>query len=208
MSSITHQSFEAYKAINPHDKRLQSLTLEELLRETNGRTVDYRYISYENESPLLPGAISFTSTGWDCGLGIGYVVFDCLCLFLGAASLRASFTAKAAEEIGEAAKPVASQLMKYVQTIKAADSSKTELATAVFGVISTIYSGACLGAVLSAFLGNLQWYQGVLYGATALGTIMAALATDGAAEIGVIIVEIATAGFLVVDASKCAEACA
>jgi len=82
------------------------------------------------------------------------------------------------------------------------------LATAVFGVISTIYSGACLGAVLSAFLGNLQWYQGVLYGATALGTIMAALATDGAAEIGVIIVEIATAGFLVVDASKCAEACA
>ena len=82
-----------------------------------------------------------------------------------------------------------------------------DVATAVFGVISTIYSGACLGAVLSAFLGSLTWYNAVLYGATALGTIMAALATDGAAEIGIIIVELATAGFLIGDSIKCVDAC-
>ena len=90
-------------------------------------------------------------------MGIGYVVFDCVCLFLGAASLRASVTAKAAAEIGEAA-PVASQLAKYIKVISAAESSKTEVAGAVFSVISTIYSGSCLGAVLSAFLGTLEWY--------------------------------------------------
>jgi hypothetical protein len=36
---------------------------------------------------------------------------------------------------------------------------------------------------------------------------MAAVATDGAAEIGIIIVELATAGFLVGDSIKCADAC-
>ena len=106
-----------------------------------------------------------------------YVVFDCVCLFLGAASLRASVTAKAAAEIGEAAAPVASQLSKYIKVISAAESSKTEVAGAVFSVISTIYSGSCLGAVLSAFLGTLEWYTAILlWVATALGTIMAAVA--------------------------------
>ena len=88
-----------------------------------------------------------------------------------------------------------------------ANASKTSIAGAVFGVISTIYSGGCLGAVISAFLGSLTWYNAVLYGATALGTIMAAVATDGAAEIGIIVVELATAGFLVSDSINCAEAC-
>ena len=59
--------------------------------------------------------------------------------------------------------------------MSAAESSKTEVAGAVFGIISTIYSGGCLGAVVSAFLGTLTWYNAMLYGATALGTIMAML---------------------------------
>ncbi len=202
MNTITRESFAAYKALHPEDGRLQALTLEELFEHTGGRSVDYSTIKYQPK-PLL----QLGSSEWDCGLGIGYVVFDCVCLFLGAVSLRSSLTAKAAEEIAEAAKPVANQLTKYVEVLAAAESSKTEVATAVFGVISTIYSGSCLGAVISAFLGSLTWYNAVLYGATALGTIMAAVATDGAAEIGIIIVELATAGFLVGDSIKCEQAC-
>ena len=109
--------------------------------------------------------------------------------------------------MAKAAEPVASQLEKYILIMSDANSSKTAVATAVFGIISTIYSGSCLGAVISAFLGSLTWYNAILYGATALGTIMAAVATDGAAEIGIIIVELATAGFLVGDSIKCKEAC-
>ena len=201
MRTITPTAFEAYKALNSHDSKLQALTLEELYENTGSGDVDWDKIKYPRQ--VLLGA-----SGWDCGMGIGYVVFDCVCLFLGAASLRASVTAKAAAEIGEAAAPVASQLAKYIKVISAAESSKTEVAGAVFSVISTIYSGSCLGAVLSAFLGTLEWYTAILYGATALGTIMAAVATDGAAEIGIIIVELATAGFLINDSIDCGKACA
>ena len=202
MRTITPEVFKAYQALNPHDQKLQALTLDELYEHTGTGLVDWESITYKPSNPILLG-----DSGWDCAKGIGYVVFDCVCLFLGAVSLRSSLTAEAAEEIAEAAKPAANQLEKYITTIAASSSSKTDIATAVFGVISTLYSSSCLGAVISAFLGSLTWYNAVLYGATALGTIMAAVATDGAAEIGIIIVELATAGFLVSDSIKCAEAC-
>ena len=199
MRTITPETFKAYQALNPHDSRLQSLTLAELYENTGTGQVDWNKVTYK---PAL-----LQSGEWDCAKGIGYVVFDCVCLFLGAVTLRASVTAEAAEDMAKAAEPVASQLEKYILIMSDANSSKTAVATAVFGIISTIYSGSCLGAVISAFLGSLTWYNAILYGATALGTIMAAVATDGAAEIGIIIVELATAGFLVGDSIKCKEAC-
>ncbi len=142
-----------------------------------------------------------------CGQNIGYVIFDCVCLMMGAAELREALTAKEAEAMAEAAKPVLSKLEKYIVTMAAEDSSKTDVATAVFGVISTIYSGGCIGAVISAWLGTLTIGNEILYGATALGTIVAAACTDGAAEIGLIIVELATMGWLVSDSINCVEAC-
>ena len=199
MRTITPETFKAYQALNPHDSRLQALTLAELYKNTGTGQVDWNKVTYK---PAL-----LQSGEWDCAKGIGYVVFDCVCLFLGAVTLRASVTAEAAEDMAKAAEPVASQLEKYILIMSDANSSKTAVATAVFGIISTIYSGSCLGAVISAFLGSLTWYNAILYGATALGTIMAAVATDGAAEIGIIIVELATAGFLVGDSIKCKAAC-
>lgn len=204
MRAITPESFQAYKALYPDDKRLQELTLDELYHRLGSGNVDWRNIYYTDDEDHFSTELLEIPP---CPLGIGYVVFDCVCLFLGAISLRSSITAEAAEAIAEAAEPAVNQISKYIKTISAAESSKFEVASAVFGVISTIYSAGCLGAVISAFLGQLEWYQAVLYGATALGTIMAAVATDGAAEIGIIVVELATAGFLVDDSIKCAQAC-
>ena len=143
----------------------------------------------------------------DCEKQIGYVIFDCVCLMLGAVELRASLTAEAAEDMAEAAKPVLSKMDKYIITIADEASSKTEVATAVFGIMSTIWSGGCLGAVVSSWLGTLSVGNMILYGATAFGTLLAAFATDGAAEIGLIIVELATAGWLIEDSIKCADEC-
>ena len=143
----------------------------------------------------------------ECEKSIGYVIFDCVCLFLGASSLRASLTAEGAEAMAEAAKPVLSKLEEYIVTISAEASSKTDVATAVFGIISTIYSGGCIGGVISAWLNTLTVGDAILYGAIALGTIIAAVSTDGLATIGVIIVELATAGWLISDSIKCSEAC-
>ena len=199
MQTVTQYSLQAYKVLNPTDSRLQSLTLEELLDNTGNRLVDYSTITYK---PALR-----CSSEWSCDLGIGYVVFDCFCLFLGATELRSTVTAEVAEEMSKAAAPVASRMATYIKTIASAESSKTEVAAAVFGVVSTLYSGGCLAAVISSFLGTLPWYSSVLYGATALGTIMSATSSDGAEEIGVLMVELATAGFLFNDSIKCADVC-
>ena len=202
MRTISPESFQAYKLLYPDNERLQKLTLEELYQHTGSGNVDWNKITYadHDESATLE-AIS------PCVLGIGYVVFDCVCLFLGAIALRSSLSAKSAAAMAEAAEPAVNQISKYIKTMAAAESSKLDVATAVFGIISTIYSAGCLGAVISAFLGTLEWYEAILYGATALGTIMAAVFTDGTAEIGIIVVELATAGFLVDDSIKCADAC-
>ena len=205
MRAITPHSFQAYKALFPQDKKLQQLTLEELYKELGGDgRVNWGDIFYSDEDR---DEVKLLSEDTPCALSIGYVVFDCICLFLGAATLRAGITAEVAEAMAEAAEPAVNQISKYIKTIAAAESSKLDVATAVFGVISTIYSAGCMGAVLSTFLGKLDWYDAILYGATALGTIMAALATDGTAEIGIIIVELATAGFLVNDSITCSKSC-
>ena len=142
-----------------------------------------------------------------CEKQIGYVIFDSVCLMLGAAELRAGVTAEAAEEMAEACKPIMSKFEGYIVTMSKEGASTTEVAGAVFGVMSTIWSGGCLGAVVSAWLGTLSVGNAILYGATALGTLLAAFATDGAAEIGIIAVELATAGWLVEDSIKCADEC-
>ena len=143
----------------------------------------------------------------DCEKKIGYVIFDCVCLLLGAAECRAVLTEEAAEEMAEAAKPALSKMEQYIVTLASEDASTTEKAAAVFNVVSTCWSVGCLGEVVSAWLGTLTLGDKILYGATALATLLAAFATDGAAEIGVIAVELATAGWLVDDSIKCSDAC-
>ena len=143
----------------------------------------------------------------DCEKQLGYVIFDSVCLFLGAVELRASLTAEGAEAMAEAAKPVLSKMEQYILVIADKESSTTEIATAVFNIMSTIWSGGCLGAVVSAWLSTLSFGNAILYGATALGTLLAAFATDGAATIGLIIVELATCAWLVEDTVKCVEEC-
>ena len=53
----------------------------------------------------------------DCEKRIGYVIFDCICLLLGAAECRAALTEEAAVEMAEAAKPVLSMMEKYIVTL-------------------------------------------------------------------------------------------
>jgi hypothetical protein len=201
MTQINDHNLGAWKALNPQDKRLQGLILTDLLKNVDETSVDFSSLTFEGRTDGLLG------DGLDCAESIGFVVFDCVCLFLGAATLRASATAEVAEDIAKAAEPVVNQLTQYIRTIGDASSSTYDVAYAVFKVISTIYSGGALGAVMGVFLTSLTWYNAILYGMTAVGTIMAALATDGAAEIGIIVVEIATAGFLISDSVACSKAC-
>ena len=142
-----------------------------------------------------------------CAKQNGYVIFDVICLMASAAEVRAALTAEVAEEIAEAAKPVLSKLEQYIVTISAEESTSTEVATAAFGIMSTIWSGGCLGEVMASWLGTLDLGQKVLYSLTAFATIAAACATDGLAEIGLMAVMLTNCGWLVDDAIKCVDAC-
>ena len=153
------------------------------------------------------GVVQVLTHMTECDQRIGYVIFDCVCLLLGAAECRTALTEEAAEAIVKASEPVLSKMEQYIVTLASEEASTTEKAAAVFNVGSTIWSGGCLGGVVSAWLGTLTVGDQVLYSATALATLLAMFATDGAAEIGVVAVELATAGWLVSDSVKCAEAC-
>ena len=197
---LTENELFLFKTYFPEDKELEAVTLQELSDNTNGLKVDWTSIRHDGDGLLEGSELT-------CGVNIGFVVFDCICLFIGAVSLRSSLSKSTAELVGKAAEPVISQLEEYIRIIGNADSSKSEVGQAVFNVVATIYSGGCLGAVISAFCTGLTTYQYILYGATAVGTITAACATDGVAIIGAILVELATVGFLTVDAISCVKEC-
>ncbi|AGL17713.1 hypothetical protein [Actinoplanes sp. N902-109] len=205
---LTEQQWNAFKAQFPHDQRMQAVSYDELLSNTNGGKVNWA----SPPTVHLPGADNefFSVAGVtvsDCELDIGYVIFDVVCLAIGAVGLRASVTSSTAEAVAAAAKPVLSQLEAAIAKMAAPGASKVDLATGAFTILRTIWSGNCLGAVVSAFVGSLTWYTMLLYAATAMGTIVAALATDGAAFVAEVVIELATFGFLVSDSVKAYEAC-
>ena len=204
MSAITREQWDAYKSQFPNDERIQAVTFEELLKNTNGGTVDWsRPPAGEQLRPEVRavGPIS------DCQIWIGFVVFDVICLAVGAVGLRAGANRATAEAMAHAARPVMSKLEVIIAKMAAEGATKKDLAWGVFQILKTIWSGGCLGAVLSAFLGTLTWYYALLYGATAMATIVAALATDGIAFVGEVIILLATFGFLVADSINCVKVC-
>ncbi len=202
--TLTQEQWENYKSEFPDDEKLQALTLEELIKKTDGGMVDWTNPpGFEDAHSDFEAAVAIS----DCELWIGYVVFDAICLAVGGVGLRSGLNRGAAEAVAEAAEPVLSKLETTIAKMAAEKASKSDLAWGVFDILKTIWSGQCLGAVLSAFLGSLTWYYAALYGATAMATIVAALATDGAAFVAEVVIELATFGFLVSDSVNCAKVC-
>jgi len=207
MTTLTQEELDNFKSLFPNDKKLQNLTLKELLNNTNGGKVDWSnppFTKSLKERAIKPLAVEGIS---ECQLNIGFVIYDCVCLAIGAVGLRAGASRETAEAVAHAAEPVLSKLEAAIEKMAAQGASKTDIARGVWEVLKTIWSGGCLGAVLSAFLGSLTWYYYALYAATALATIVAALATDGAAFIAEVVIELATFGFLVADSVNAAKAC-
>lgn len=204
MSTLTQKQWDNYKSQFPDDKKIQAVTLEELLKNTDGGKVDWSNppISKERAAAVQPmAAVS------PCAMAIGYVIFDVICLAIGGVGLRSGVTKGTAEAVAEAAGPVLSKLEATIAKMAAEGASKTDIAWGVFEILKTIWSGGCLGAVLSAFLKSLTWYYALLYGATAMATIVAALATDGVAFVAEVVIELATFGFLVADSVNAVKAC-
>lgn len=201
MTAITQRDLDQLKAALPNDARLQSLSLLELLQNADP---EFSFSKWERE----PAPELLEGSSLECATAIGFVIYDCVALFIGASATRGGATEGEAKAIAKAAEPVLSKIEKSCAELAKDSASATDKAWAVWDIIKTIYNGSCLGAVIAAFLSSLTWYNMILYSATALATIVAALATDGAAEIAEIVVQIAAFGFLVSDSVNVGSACA
>jgi hypothetical protein len=202
MTGITQQHLDTFKSLHPNNEKIQSVTLAELHKNTAGTVVDWNSLALDKPA-LQAQAVEIT----DCQKAIGFVVFDVVILTVGGLGLRATVKPQTIEAMAIATAPVLSKIEVAVAKMAAQGASKTDIAKGIFSILSTIYSGGCLGAVVSAFTSSLSWWDALLYGVTATATIVAALATDGIAYVAEIVILLASAGFVASDSVKAVQAC-
>lgn len=146
-----------------------------------------------------------------CQLAVGSVVADVITLALGAIGVRGKMTEDSIEGFVRAMNGIgASELNMIQETIAMIADSGTSVwarGLGVWTILRTIKNGGVLGAVFSAFVDTLSWWDAILYGVTGMATIVAALATDGAAFIAEVVLLLTGFGFLVNDSIKAAQAC-
>ena len=143
----------------------------------------------------------------DCQKAIGYVVFDCICLFLGASGLRATVKGETIEEMAKLSIKATTAIEQQIEMIAHEGATLQQQARAVFNVVSTLQAGGRLGAIFGAFVKSLKWWQMGLYAATGLGTILAALATDGVALVAEVALLLLTFTWLVADSIHAVNTC-
>jgi len=142
-----------------------------------------------------------------CVLAVGYVVFDVICLGIGAVGLRASVKPSTIEAMATAAAPLVSKLDGYIAAIAKDGASALDKGKAIFNILKLIFNGGQFKAIFKAFKDSLSWWQVALYGVQGLATIVAAVATDGvafAAEVAILLTQF---GFMTADAISAYNKC-
>lgn len=211
MFEVTQQNLDIYKNLYPLDSNIQALTVDALKAKAAEKPYDWSTITWEEiressvDETLLAENVPISIT--DCQMNIGYVVFDALCLALGAVGLRSTVSGTTIQAIFNAASPAVPAIEQAIARIGQAGATLTDKAKGVFSILSAIWSGGSLGAVFSAFLGSLTYWDAALYGLTGLATIVAAVATDGVAFVAQVVILLASFGFLVSDSVKAISAC-
>ncbi len=202
--AITQKQLDDFKVLYPGNNDIQALTLDQVVQNTAGKTVDWNSLTFPSQ-PTTMGVSKMAIS--DCQMAIGWVVFDAVCLAFGAWGLRSSVRPATIEAMAQAAGPVLSKIEITIARISAEGASATQQAWGVFEILKTIYNGGAFGAVMSAFIDSLSWWDMILYGITGTATIIAAFATDGLAFAAEIAIVLASTGFLVSDSVKAVQAC-
>ncbi len=206
-ATMTPQDVNQYRLLYPNVPKIQAITLAELIANTPGVNGNWNDPLPSNDA-FRETRLQMAATGISkCEMAIGWVVFDCVCLALGAVGLRGGASSSTIEGIAKATAPVASKIEIIIAKMGAEGASKSDLATGMFEILKIIFNGGCFGAVFSAFVGSLSWWDAALYGVTGTATIIAALTTDGVAFIAEVIIILATVGFLASDSVKAVSAC-
>lgn len=174
MTTITEYDLATFKSVHPANETIQALTLDEVNANVRDKAVDWNAVELRAETP-----VAVTSVLSDCQMAVGCVIYDLVCEAIGAVSLRAAASSTTVEAVAHAAAPVMPRIARIIAKMET--GSRRDRAYGGYHILATLYSGACLGAVVSALTASLAWWNMVLYGITAVGTIVAKLDTDGLA---------------------------
>ena len=143
----------------------------------------------------------------DCNTHLGCIVYDCMCLMLGATDMREKMSNADARVLAAAAEPALMSIKQQVLTIADKESDRFEIASAAFQIVSSIYSSGCLAEVYKIWAASLPTKYAIKYTAKGFKTLLAAFFTDGASTLGVIMVELATFPQLIEDSIDCKACC-
>ena len=150
---------------------------------------------------------STQNTDLDCEIAVGAVVFDVICFFAGALGLRATVQRSVIKLVGQAVRPAVSKIEDAIAQLASGEATTIQKVSGVWEIARTIYRAGLLGAVVAAFRNTLTWWNALLYGVGAMASIIAALATDGAAFAAEVAFLIITATFFFTDVAKAVEVC-
>jgi hypothetical protein len=166
-------------------------------------------LDWDTISPARPILTEFehptSTTPSACQMAVGFVIFDAVCFGFGAYGLRGAVTAPTIEAMYVAAGTSATTIQSIIAQMSS--GSNWEKAKGLFDILKTIWNGGSLSAVVGAFVGSLTWWDMILYGISGVATIVALVATDGAAFIAQTVIALASFGFVASDSVKAVQAC-
>lgn len=183
------------------DPAIQSLTLNDLAAHAVSR--DLR----GNWAQPLPNPRQARNIVPPCASAVGVFILDCFLVGWGAGGLRFKISPGSIEDVALAIEPHLSDLEEYVKLISDPSTTWFPRARAVWNTLLLIKNGLMFEAVYHAMIKDLTWWDMVLYGVLGLAELTAAFLTDGAALIAEMVVELASAGFMITDGVKAVETC-
>lgn len=192
---------DRFKKMFPEDARLQALTLDDLVKYSQGKDPFGESAQPSPAPPPQSGRGAFTPCQWAWGVVAVDTVFV-LIGFRGAVKLNLALD----EAIARGAQ-LSSEIEEHARIIADTSASLYNKATAVVAVGGLIYGGGLFEPIYKAIVKSLDWWDMVLYGVAGLAEITAAFLTDGAALIAKIVYSISMAGFLVTDIERALEIC-
>jgi hypothetical protein len=205
-SLLTQKNLDDYKALFPDNQRLQTVTLTELIEHSKTRDASGANLEFNPEVAGLAEEVRLGDIS-PCAMAVGGLVLDCIFVLTGAIYLAGKIPPSGIARVAQAAEPAIPEIERTAAIIASETASATDKAMAIFNIGRIIYSVDGLGAVIRAITDNLTWWDAALFGVTAMATLVAVFATDGAAAAAAIVLEMAMIGFVISDAFKVADAC-
>lgn len=192
---------ETFKSFYPTLKHVQALTLDDVNKMTNGQPVDWNAVTPVDFAS--PSTLAIT----DCQMSVGYVIFDVICLAVGAVGLRSGVKPQTIKGVVEAATPSLPKIKTIIAQLNAENATVIDKAWGVYQVLEALYSTGALGLVFEAFIGSLTWWNMLIYGITGLASIIALFATDGLAFAAEVVLLLVSFGYLISDVVDAVDAC-